>query len=279
MDSVFLSGDIDFGVLLILFAVLGGVTGFVSGLLGVGGGVIVIPGLYFIFSYLGFEADSFMHMFIGTSLAVIVPTGLSSMRAHWRRDSVDFDLVKHIGPGIFFGVIVGIGLASHLSGIALKQFFSITLLMLAVVMVSDPVKFQLHHRVPPQPWAAKAGFFIGMVSTLIGIGGASFNVPFMTMCRVPIHKAIGTATALGLVIAVPATIGFIAIGWEQPNLPPYSLGYVSWPAWAMIIPFSVLLAPLGAKMAHVLPVDMLRRVFALFILLVGIKMASEAFFM
>lgn len=278
MDALLLDGFSNWPILLIMFAVLGALTGFVAGLLGVGGGVVIVPGLFYIFKFLGLDPSAYMHVFIGTSLTLVIPTGLSSVRAHRQRGAVDFDLVKRIGIGIVFGVIIGAGLADHLAGSTLKMIFACAILCLAVIMLADPSRFQLHHEVPRQPWAAQAGAFIGMISTLVGIGGATLSVPFMSLCRVPIHKAIGTAAALGIVIAVPGTIGFIIIGWGQAGLPPYSLGYVNVVIWGLIMPVSILCAPLGAAVSHKVPVKALRKGFAVFILFVSLKMVSEVFF-
>lgn len=255
---------------------LGCISGFLAGLLGVGGGIVLVPGLYMIFSWLGMPEDHLMHVCVGTSLAVIVPTGLSSARAHQKRGNVDSANVKTIGMGIIGGVLVGTVLADILSSTALQYIFATCILGLAGLMVVSLRKeIILMPQMPRQPWTSLMGGVIGLVSTLVGIGGATMNVPFMTMCGTPIHKAIGTSSALGLFISIPAAIGFIAIGIGEENLPPYSLGFINIPAFLVIIPSSVLVAKLGAYAAHKASVPLMRKIFALFLVIVSIKLWSD----
>lgn len=265
----------DFSILIIwapLLLALGAVSGFLAGLLGVGGGIVLVPGLFFSLTALGFPPDHIMHVAIGTSLAIIIPTGMSSARAHWKRGSVRMDLVRKIGVGIVFGVILGTLIANHLSGLMLNAIFAVSLFFLAGIMVTDPSRFSLAKDVPGQPWSGLMGSLIGLLSTLMGIGGATISVPYMTLCRVPIHQAIGTAATLGLIISIPAAIGFALIGIGQDNLPPFSIGYINLLAFILVVPAAVLIAPYGAAAAHRVPVKALRRVFAGFIVIVAAKM-------
>jgi uncharacterized membrane protein YfcA len=265
-------------VMLVTFLLsLGALAGFLAGLLGIGGGLVLVPGLYFGFQFLGFESATLMHVAVGTSLAVIIPTGISSARAHHKRGAVRLDLVRRLGPGIVLGVGLGTLIAARIEEQAMTLFFGVALACLALLMVSNPARFRIADDVPKQPWASCAGGVIGVISSLMGIGGATVSVPFMTMCRVPIHTAVGTASALGLVIAVPAAIGFVIIGWGQDGLPPFSLGYINLMAWPLIIPASVLAAPWGAKLAHSVSVDRLRKFFAAFLVVVAVKMLWSAF--
>jgi uncharacterized membrane protein YfcA len=151
----------------------------------------------------------------------------------------------------------------------------VILLLAALMVISVRKDIILMKHMPPQPWTSAMGGAIGIVSTLVGIGGATMNVPFMTMCSVPIHKAIGTSSALGLFISIPAAIGFVIIGWGEANLPPYSLGFVNIPAFLLIIPASILTAKLGAYAAHKASVPMMRKVFAFFLVLVSLKLWSD----
>lgn len=251
---------------------LGLTAGFLSGLLGVGGGIVLVPGLYYIFSSLGFSELHLMHMAVGTSLAVIVPTGFSSARSHWKRGNVDLSLVKQIGIGIVMGVFIGTSIADLVSGEELQGIFAAALLLMALIMAFKPARFQLKDRMPDQPVPALAGGVIGVLSTLMGIGGASLSVPFMTICGQSIHRAVGTAAALGLVISIPATFGFVVIGKNLAGLPPYSLGYINMLAWALITPISVLTAPWGVRTAQKASVERLRALFAFFLLIVSAKM-------
>lgn len=263
---------------LILMA-LGGVAGFLAGLLGVGGGLVLVPGLFFSLSALGYDSIHLMHMAVGTSLAIIIPTGLTSARAHAKRGAVRMDLVRKIGPGILLGVAFGTVLAAQISGEHLKLIFAVVLFFLSLLMMVDSTRFHCAKDVPGQPWAIMAGGVIGGLSSLMGIGGATISVPYMTLCRVAIHQAIGTASALGLVIAIPAALGYVVIGWGAGTdnaLPPLSLGYVNMLAFFLIVPFSVFAAPWGARAAHCISVGHLRKIFALFLIIVALRMLYNA---
>jgi uncharacterized membrane protein YfcA len=266
---------LDWPLLLASLLTLGVVAGFMAGLLGVGGGAVLVPGLYYIFRFVGVDDTVLMHMALGTSLAIIVPTSISSTRAHWKKSAVDLDLVRKLGPGIVLGTMIGSVIADMVSGESLQVLFAVAVAFLAVLMVSKTTSFSLLPQVPPQPWVAISGGFIGVISTLIGIGGASLSVPYMTMCRVPIHRAIGTAAGLGLIISIPASVGFMIIGWGVPLRPEFSLGYISLPAWALVIGASMFCAPFGARLAHSLPVEGMRKIFALFLILLALKMGSD----
>lgn len=262
---------------LMLFA-LGSVAGFLAGLLGVGGGIVLVPGLFYILSLaqvqMGFDPSHIMHICVGTSLAIIVPTGFSSARAHHKRGAVDFGLVRRIGAGVVIGVIFATYVANGLEGRTLKMIFASALPVFAALMIIGKKKFEgtQEQAQPAQIQSRIAGVFIGLVSSLIGIGGATLSVPYMSMNGVPMHRAVGTASALGLVISIPASIGFMVIGYGQMNLPPLSVGYVNILAWACVIPVSVLIAPLGAKVAHNIQVKPLRIGFAVFMILVALNM-------
>lgn len=262
-------------MLLGFLAALGVGAGLTAGLFGVGGSFVLVPGLFFIFSALGYGSDTLMHSAVGTSLAIIIPTGLSSALAHRKKGALDFGLIRMLGPGIIIGVICGTLLADRLSGLMLQTIFAAGIGILALVMLINPSRFKLHDGLLPQPWTALVSVFNGTLSTLLGMGGGSVNVPYMTLCGVPITTAVGTASALGMLISIPAAIGFIAIGWDEPAQVPLSLGYVCVPAFLLIIPASVLCAPLGARLAHFLPTLVLKRVFAAYMILISLKMWHE----
>ncbi|MCB9987737.1 MAG: sulfite exporter TauE/SafE family protein [Rhodospirillales bacterium] len=260
---------------------IGMLAGFMAGLLGVGGGIILVPALHYLFIVSGYGSDAMMHMAVGTSLAVIIPTGLSSVRAHWHRGAVRLDLLKAIGPGILLGVIGGTFIAGVISGADLKAFFSVALIGLALLMLLDPARFTPFLRLPPQPVPVLTGSVIGVVSTLMGIGGATLSVPFMRWCRVDMKEAVATASALGVIIAIPATAGFLFLGWQEKEteiLPPLSLGFVNGLAWAVLVPASVVAAPWGARAAHALPVQHLRKLFAFLIAVLAVRMSWEVWF-
>ena len=263
-------------ILVPLLLVLGAAAGFMAGLLGIGGGIILVPGLFFLFKTLGYPPEMLMHLSVGTSLAIIIPTGLSSARAHYRRGAVRFDLVRHIGPGIVAGVVIGTAIADQLSGRSLTFVFAGALILFAVLMQIPPkVREDGAHSIR-QPKGTLGGLVVGGLSSLMGIGGATLNVPFMTLNGVPIHNAVATSSALGPLIALPGTIGFIIIGWTVAGLPPFSVGYINLVAALLIAPVSVLAAPFGARCAHAVSVKVLRRIFSVFIVIVAIKMIWEA---
>lgn len=265
----------DWVLLLLSILALGCTAGFLAGLLGIGGGIILVPGLYYIFTALGLSSDSLMQVCIGTSLAIIVPTGLSSARSHYKRGAVDIDLVKAMGAGIVIGSIIGSIIADMLSSMTLKYIFATAFVILSIIMMANTRGKTFFPSMPGKPVTMGISTVIGTISSLIGIGGATLNVPFMSVCNVPIHKAIGTASALGLFISVPATLGFILTGWNETGLPPFSLGYVNLPAFLIIIPASVLVAKLGVHVAHIAPVKLMRQVFAFFMVIVAIKLWSD----
>jgi uncharacterized membrane protein YfcA len=273
MDTLFI-----FIPFVLMLLSLGVVAGFLAGLLGVGGGIVLVPGLFYILSLaqeqMGFDPSHIMHICVGTSLAIIVPTGFSSARAHHKRGAVDFGLVRRIGAGIVLGVIFATYVANGLEGATLKMIFASALPVFAALMIIGKKKFENtdEKAKPTEIQNRIAGVVIGLLSSLIGIGGATLSVPYMSMNGVPMHRAVGTASALGLVISIPASIGFMVIGYGQMNLPPFSIGYVNIMAWACVIPVSVLIAPLGARVAHQIQVRPLRIGFAVFMVLVALNM-------
>ena len=251
---------------------LGAVTGFLSGLLGIGGGVVLVPGLLYIFQLLDFPEKHLMHMVIGTSLSIIIPTGLTSAFSHYKKGSFQKDIFFKLGTGIIFGVLLGTLLASYLSGDILRIIFASVMMLLSIVMFVNLKKHTFLKVVPYKPLAITYGFFSGCISTLIGIGGATLNVPFMVFCKIPVHQAVGTAAALSTIISLPAMIGFIAIGLDKQGLPPFTFGYVNYLAFLTIIPTSTLLVPFGASISHKVTVKNLRRIFGIFMILVALKM-------
>lgn len=259
-----------------MMACAGSLAGLMAGLMGVGGGIVIVPGLYFILTYMGYSDDWVMHVAIGTSLATIIPTGLSSSYAHWRRGSVDFSILRQWVPGIVLGVGVGGYLAGLLDGLLLQRVFAVILVGVSVLMFFGRPDIALRKSLPNFTAMVMIGVCVGALSALMGIGGATLSVPIMILCSVAAHKAIGTASAIGVAIAIPGTLSFMLIGWNVPGLPPLSLGYVSVPAMLAIIPFSVAFAPLGARLAHYLPVGMLRKVFGGFLCLIALRMLWAA---
>jgi uncharacterized membrane protein YfcA len=252
---------------------LGGLTGFLAGLLGIGGGIVLVPCLYAIFSFLGYAESELMHVAIGTSHAIIAVTAIASARAHWQRGGIDMVILPRIGGGIVCGVAAATFLVNDMDGATLKLMFAIIIAMLAVLMMTGTEHFSAFKNSPRPAVHFGAGGIIGAVATFLGIGGATLSVPYMTHCRLPMRQAVGTAAALGLFIAIPAASGFIFMGLNVPDRPPLSFGYVNLAAWILVAPVSIFSAPWGAKAAHNAPVQRLRITFAIIMILVAGNMA------
>lgn len=257
-----------------LFAAYGGlglVVGFVAGLLGVGGGLIIVPVLITLLHTHGQAVGMEPQLALGTSLATILFTSLSSVRAHHRRGAVEWPLVRCIAPGIVLGTLAGAALAARMPATVLKIFFVVFLFYAAVQMWLD-FKPAPHRGLPGRAGTSLAGGVIGVVSSWVGIGGGTLSVPFMLWHNVPLHRAIATSAAIGFPIAFAGAAGYVLGGWTVSGLPAGSLGFVYLPALAGIVLGSVLTAPLGARTAHRLPVRPLKRVFALLLFTLALRM-------
>lgn len=260
----------------LLYLLLGLFAGILAGLLGVGGGLIIVPVLMFIFAAQHFPEASIIHMALGTSLASIMFTSLSSMRAHHAHGAVNWQIVRNITPGIVTGTLLGSVLAAHLSAYFLKVFFVAFLFYVATQMLLN-IKPRPARALPRWAGMFAAGNIIGGVSSLVGIGGGTLSVPFMTWCNVKMHQAIGTSAAIGFPIAVAGAVGYVATGLSATDLPHDSLGYVYLPALAGVVLASMITAPWGAKLAHRLPVTLLKRLFALLLYSLAARMAWSLF--
>lgn len=257
--------------IIVMYLAVGLIAGVLAGLLGVGGGVVIVPMLIFCFTKQGINPEQMMHLALGTSLASIIFTSISSFMSHHRRGAVDWSIVKKIVPGILVGTFGGTFIASRLSTGFLKAFFCIFLYTVATQMLLNK-KPKASRNLPASSGMFGVGSVIGVVSALVGIGGGSLSVPFMLWCNVTAHRAIGTSAAIGFPIAVAGAVGYIVNNLHGTGLPPYSLGFVYLPALVGIVVASVFTAPLGVKLAHALPVDKLKRIFAVFLYVVATKM-------
>ena len=243
-------------------ACLGLCTGFLAGLLGIGGGMLMVPFLTYFLGLQHVESELAIKMAIATSMATIVFTSISSVRAHHRRGAVRWDLVWRLAPGIVLGgMLASLGVFTLLRGAWLAIFFGFFVTFSAVQMFLDR-KPAAARQMPGTGGQVAAGSAIGFTSGLVGAGGGFISVPFMTWCNVPIHNAVATSAALGFPIALSNVAGYVWGGQSVPGLPPASLGYIWLPALAVIAVCSVLTAPLGARAAHTLPVRHLKRVFS-----------------
>ncbi len=262
---------------ILLYLAAGSVAGFLAGLLGVGGGVVIVPILMFIFAAQHFPPDHMIHLAIGTSLASIMFTSVSSLRAHHAHGAVNWGIVKRITPGILLGTLAGTFLVAKLPAGLLKGFFIAFLFYVATQLLLN-LKPKPTHQLPGADGMFVAGGIIGLVSSFVGIGGGALSVPFMTWSNVRMHNAIGTSAAIGFPIAVAGTVGYLLNGWPIKNLPHWSLGFVHLPSLAGLVVASMLVAPFGARAAHRLPVATLKKVFALFLYIIGTKMLLNSIY-
>jgi len=257
---------------LAVYVAVGCVAGLLAGLLGVGGGLVIVPMLSFCLTWdKGVAEAHIMHLAVATSMASILFTAVSSAWSHHRRGSVEWSVARRLGVGALFGTLAGTCVAARLSTGFLKGFFVVFLLYVAVQMLIDR-KPKPSRRFPGWPGMLAVGSGIGVVSSLVGIGGGTLTVPFMVWCNLPVHRAIGTSAAIGFWIASGGTMGYLYQGRGAEGLPPLALGFVYLPALAGIVCASVLTAPLGAKLAHGLPVARLKRVFAVLLFIMAARM-------
>ncbi len=261
---------------LLLYGALGAFVGVLAGLLGVGGGLVIVPILVIAFGMQNFPQEIIMHMALGTSLASIVFTSISSFMAHHKRGAVQWQTVRRIVVGVMTGTFLGSCVAAVLSTNVLKLFFVLFLYFCAYQFLTN--RRPKPTRELPGPFGMfLSGNIIGAVSSWVGIGGGTLSVPYMIWCNVPVHRAIGTSAAIGLPIAIAGTAGFLFNGWGHALLPPHSVGFIYLPGLIGIAAVSVLTAPLGVKLAHSLPVGKLKKIFALLLIVVGTRMLFSIF--
>ncbi len=248
-------------------------TGFLSGLLGIGGGGVLVPVLYETFGAIGVEPGIRMHMSLATSLAVIAVTSWSSFRAHRTRGSVDVDILRRLGPWVFAGVVLGILVASRSSSDGLKWMWIVFGSLMALKMALGRDDWRLGSELPKALAVDLFALAVGFVSVLMSIGGGAYMVTLMTLYGRPLLQAVGTSSGFGPLIAIPGTLGFAWVGWGVDGLPPLSLGYVSLIGAAAIIPTGILAAPWGVRLAHGIPKRRLELAFATFLALVVTRFA------
>lgn len=255
----------------------GAIAGVLAGLLGVGGGIVIVPVLILMFDFLNVSDGIGMHLAVATSLATIIPTSFSSMRSHRSKGNVDMDLIKLWAPVIFIGAAIGGVLSKFLDSSYLTMIFGFIALAVAINMVL-PKKVILGESLPQGLIGRRfTPVGIGLFSSLMGIGGGTLSVPILTAFSFPVHRAVGTASAFGLVIAIPAVLGFIWSGIGIEGRPPFTLGYVNIPAAVLIFSISVFTAPMGSGLAQRLDSQKLRLAFAIFLFLSSIRMLWTVF--
>lgn len=254
------------------YLALGAFAGFLAGMLGIGGGGVMVPILVMLFAAQGFPNAEVVHLALGTSMAAIIFTAISSIWAHHRRGAVVWPVVLKMTPGVLLGTVLGTWLASRVSGEALAIFFALFFAGVAWQMLTNR-KPSPERELPSALAQSMVGGGIGLISCLVAIGGGTLTVPFLSWCNVKIQEAIATSAAVGFPIALGGALGYGINGWGHPGLPAHTLGFIYLPAVFGIVVASMPIAPLGAMAAHRLPVLALKRVFAVILLILAIKMA------
>lgn len=257
-----------------LLLATGALAGVLAGLLGVGGGIVIVPILYHLFAGFGLESSLAMPLAVGTSLSTIVLTSIVSARNHYAKGGVDVTLVRTWLLPVLVGVVVGSLAPMVIDGAKVKTAFGIMLVAVSLHMLaSSRWKLELFSGLPTAALQHGLALSVGGLSALLGIGGGTLMVPLLTLFAFPIHRAVSTASVFGLIISVPATAVYMANGWGVTGLPDFSTGYVNWLAFGILVPMTMSFAPLGVKLAYRLNVPQLKRSFAVFLCLIGLKMA------
>ena len=260
----------------IIYLLMGLFVGFFAGLLGIGGGLILVTLMVYLFTLQGFPADRLLHLALGTSITSIVFTSMSSLRAHHKHGAVRWDILRTAVPGLVIGTLLGTVVADQLKSKYLAIFFVIFVYFSAVQMFAN-AKPKPTRQLPGRSGVTLTATIVGIVSSLVGVGGGVMTIPLMSLCNVPMRQAIGTSAALGLPIAIAGTVGFIVTGLGKDHLPALSLGYVYLPALAGIVVGTFFTVPWGAKMAHGMPVTRLKKIFAVILFVLATKMLFTLF--
>ncbi len=260
------------GLDLAAYFATGALSGILAGLLGLGGGIVTVPALILVFSHQGLAAEWIPHLAVGTSLATIVGTGSASVRAHHRRGAVRWDLFRGLAPGIVIGAWIGAAVAGVMPEAWLKRVFAIFLIFVGARMLTRRAATAPRAELPGTGVRLAAGTGIGTLSALVGIGGGTLTVPFLTRYGLDLRRAVGTSSACGVPLALAGALGFVVTGWAREGLPPGATGFVYWPAVLAMLALSVATAPFGARLAHSLPIDVVRRVFAVALFLVATQL-------
>jgi uncharacterized protein len=252
-------------------SVAGVIAGVLAGLFGIGGGTVLVPAFFEVFGAIQVPDDVRMHMALGCSMAIVVSTSARSFSAHRRRGTPDTELLRSWIWAVPFGVLIAALIVSSISSVALRFVFAVVSVVVGLKLLFNRDSWQLGDELPSNPIRFLVGSFIGMVSTLMGIGGGVLNNTFMTLFGRPMHQAVGTSAGVGVLIAIPAMFGYIWAGWGRDGLPPYSSGFVNWMTVVLIIPVTLLVTPYGVKLAHALSKRTLERAFGAYMLTVAAR--------
>ena len=257
-----------------LLLVIGAFAGVIAGMLGVGGGIVLVPAFFYMFDHLGYVGPQLMQICVATSLATIMATSMRSVMAHHRKGAVDWLILRQWAPFIVIGAIAGVVIASGLKSNTLTAIFGVLAMIAGLYMALGRDTWRVAQAMPDQPTRGILAALIGFFSVLMGIGGGTFGVPMMTLYNLPIHRAVATASGFGMIIAVPSVIGFLVLPVDQA--PPYSIGAVNIPAFLVVAATTYLATPWGVRLAHSMNPKPLRRAFAVFLVLVALNMLRKA---
>lgn len=256
-----------------MLLVVGAFAGILAGLLGVGGGIVLVPAFFYMFGTLGYGGAQLMQLCLATSLATIIITSLRSVMAHHRKGAVDWAILRTWSPGIVLGAIVGVITASALRSEVLQAIFAVLALVIGLYISFGRAHWRLGNTMPGGVLRAVLSPIFGFLSVLLGIGGGSFGVPLMTLYNVPIHRAVATAAGFGVTIAVPSVAGFLLV--DITDAPPLTIGAVNLPAFGLVIAMTLITAPMGATLAHKTNAARLKRIFGFFLILVALNMLRK----
>lgn len=266
----------DIATLLPMIALLLGIgvfAGVIAGMLGVGGGIVLVPAFFYMFEHLGFAGPQLMQVCVATSLATIMATSMRSVMAHHRKGAVDWVVLRQWAPFIVIGAIAGVFVASYLKSSTLTAIFGTLAMIAGLYMAFGRDSWRVAQTMPAQPTRGLLATLIGFFSVLMGIGGGTFGVPMMTLYNTPIHRAVATASGFGMLIAVPSVAGFLFLQVDQA--PPYTIGAINIPAFLLVVGTTYLATPWGVKLAHSMNPKPLKRAFAVFLVLVALNMLRK----
>jgi len=263
-------------MMVVMLMAIGAFAGVLAGLLGVGGGIVLVPAFFYAFQTLGYDGPQLMQICLATSLATIIVTSVRSVLSHNKKGAVDWDILKGWAPGIAVGAVIGMLTVASLRSSTLQGIFGVLALVIGLYMGFGRSEWRLGQAMPKGILRLILSPIMGFLSVLMGIGGGSFGVPTMSLFNTPIHRAVATAAGFGVIIAVPSVIGFLTLDIEG-KIPPLTLGAVNLPAFGLIIAMTLLTAPLGVKLAHAMDPKPLKKVFAVFLVLVALNMLRKTF--
>lgn len=261
----------ELAVFALALAGAGVLSGLLAGILGIGGGAVLVPVFYQVFGLLGVDEAVRMHLSVGSSLAIIVPTSLRSFSGHYARGAVDMALLRSYVLAVPAGVVLASLTAAYISSAGLRIIFAVVVLFIGLRMLFDREDWRLGTQVPGNPARSIVGMLTGFLSTLMGIGGGVMNNTFMSLYGRPIHESVATSSGVGVLIAIPGTIGYIWAGWGNALLPAASTGFINWIAVALVIPITIAVAPYGVRIAHALKKRQLELAFGVFCMIVSAR--------